>query len=156
MAYTFMGTNLSICKTSFLDVPWLWTWMNGTSHFLKTKRVLLNCDIISWDKTRKIRRKWPNGIKRECSWKVLKAPLYVTDGSDRTSTVPSTVLRLKVDKGQGLRSGLLVSLFTFIILYITVNWWVDVFILIKFVTSLLTSLAEGKMLTVLQNTFLEN
>ena len=78
------------------------------------------------------------------------------DGSDRTSTVPSTFLRLKVDRGQGLRSGLLVSLYTFIILYITVNWCVDVFILIKFVNSLLTSLAGGKMLTVLQNKFLEN
>ena len=34
----------------------------------------------------------------------------VTDGMDRTSSVPSSVLHLKVDKGQGLRSGILVSL----------------------------------------------
>ena len=32
--------------------------------------------------------------------------IYVTDGSDRTSSVPSSVLRLKVDKGQGLLSGI--------------------------------------------------
>ena len=36
--------------------------------------------------------------------------INVTDKSDRTSSVPSTVLRLLVDKGQGLRSGLLVSI----------------------------------------------
>ena len=36
--------------------------------------------------------------------------LYVTDQSDRTSSVPSSVFRLLVDKGQGLRSGLLVSI----------------------------------------------
>ena len=35
--------------------------------------------------------------------------MYVTDGSDRTSSVPSSVLCLRVDKkGQGLWSGILV------------------------------------------------
>ena len=42
--------------------------------------------------------------------KVIGLAMYVTDGSDRTSSMPSTVLRLLVDKGQGLRSGLLVSI----------------------------------------------
>ena len=36
--------------------------------------------------------------------------IHVTDGLDRTSSVPITVLRLLLDKGQGLRSGLLVSI----------------------------------------------
>ena len=35
---------------------------------------------------------------------------HVMDKSDRTSSVPITVLRLLLDKGQGLRSGLLVSI----------------------------------------------
>ena len=34
--------------------------------------------------------------------------IHVTDQSDRTSSVPSSVLRLYVDKGQGLWSGILV------------------------------------------------
>ena len=33
--------------------------------------------------------------------------IHVTDQSDRTSSVPSSVLRLYVDKGQGLWSGIL-------------------------------------------------
>ena len=41
---------------------------------------------------------------------LVSLKIYVTDKSDRTSSVPSTVLRLKVDKGQGLRSGTLVSI----------------------------------------------
>ena len=32
------------------------------------------------------------------------------DGTDRTSSMPGSVLSLKVDKGQGLRSGMLVSI----------------------------------------------
>ena len=40
---------------------------------------------------------------------LVSLTIYVMDKSDRTSSVPSTVLRLKVDKGQGLLSGLLVS-----------------------------------------------
>ena len=34
--------------------------------------------------------------------------INVTDDSDRTTSVPSSILRLKVDKGQGLWSGILV------------------------------------------------
>ena len=35
--------------------------------------------------------------------------MYVIDKSDRYSSMPCTVLRLRVDKGQGLWSGILVS-----------------------------------------------
>ena len=38
----------------------------------------------------------------------LFSDMYVTDGLDRNSSVPSSVLRLKVDKGQGLQFGILV------------------------------------------------
>ena len=38
----------------------------------------------------------------------IRATIYVNDGSDRTSSMPSSGLHLKVDKGQGLQSGLLV------------------------------------------------
>ena len=129
--------------------------MNGTSHFLKTKFHFST--VISFPGTR--REKSGENDQRYQTGMFLKGleSAFICHGwVGQDLSVPSTVLRLKVDKGQGLRSGLLVSLFTFIILYITVNWWVDVFILIKFVNSLLTSLAGGKMLTVLQNKFLEN
>ena len=36
--------------------------------------------------------------------------IYVTDGMDRTSSMPSSVLCLCVDKGQDLQSGIVVSI----------------------------------------------
>ena len=48
-------------------------------------------------------------VFRDLNYEFMSYAIYVTDKSDRTSSMPSTILHLKLDQGQGIRSGLLVS-----------------------------------------------